>query len=247
MAKKLVILILVLAIGALALLLPSPITKIWLIQKKFDHKTEIEVGFGQRANQQFGIFPSMAIMYRRRIPRLQSQEAYEKWLAQNPSKAAAVREYQEFLNKNNVGNIIKMRELLNGCADNPLRPDLAFDVPPRQTWPNIVPTLKWFNAHAQPIIGEVRLYHGYRNPEANNTCGSHSPVHPANSAIDFVPLKLHDPAQIERLMCTAFRSNGKAAKVGMGFYGVGLIHIDTRGYRSWGPDTRSATSPCRAR
>lgn len=247
MVKKLLIALLVFIIGAMVLLLPSPITKMKQIRKQFDHKTAVKIGFGQRANQEFGFFPSAAIMFRRRIPQMQSQKSYEKWLAENPAKARAVREYQLFLNQNNVGDIIKMRELLNGCADNPLRPDLAFDVPPRQSWPNIVPTLKWFDAHVRPIIGEVRLYHGYRNLEANKTCGSHSPVHPANSAIDFVPLKLHDPAQIERLMCTAFRANGKAAKVGMGFYGVGLIHIDTRGYRSWGPDTRSATSPCRAR
>lgn len=231
---------------ALVLVLPTALNITRNTLHKFDHKTPVTVGFGLRANQEFPFYPAAAIMFRRKTPRMQTESAYHRWLEANPLKATQMREYQAFLNQNNVGEIIPMRELLQGCADNPLKPELAFDVPPKALWPNIVPTLKWFDTNARPLIGRVRLYHGYRNPEANKACGSHSPVHPANSAIDFVPLEMHDPAKIERLMCSAFRAKGRQGKVGMGFYGVGLIHIDTRGYRSWGPDTRSATSPCRA-
>jgi len=245
MVKKLLFSILLLGVVILILFIPTAVNFARNAKAKFDHKTPVDVGFGLRANQEFPFFPAAAIMNRRRIPRLQTARAYEEWLSANPQKAILVREYQGFLNQNQVGHIIPMRELLQGCADNPLKPELAFDLPPKELWPNIVPTLKWFEKNARPIIGRVRLYHGYRNPEANKACGSHSPVHPANSAIDFVPLEMHDPAKIERLMCSAFRSKGKSARVGMGFYGVGLIHIDTRGYRSWGPDTRSATSPCK--
>lgn len=245
MFRKLLFVMLFLCALVLVLFIPTGVNIARNSLAKFDHKTPVKVGFGLRANQEFPFYPAAAIMYRRRTPRLQSERAYRKWLEENPAKAEMVRQYQSFLNDNNVGEIIPMRELLQGCADNPLKPELAFDVPPKALWPNIVPTLKWFDANARPIIGKVRLYHGYRNPDANKACGSRSPVHPANSAIDFVPMEMHDPAKIERLMCSAFRAKGKTAKIGMGFYGVGLIHIDTRGYRSWGPDTRSATSPCK--
>ena len=240
------ILIAISIFAAIALIIfPIALTEIEYVRHKFDHKTPVKIGFGQRANQEFPLFPATAIMFRRHTPIMQTEKAYEYWLKHNPDKAKLMHEYQAFLSKENVGDIIPMRELLQGCVDNPLKPYLAFDVPPKNTWGNMVPTLKWFETNVSPKIGKVRLYHGYRNAEANVECGSHSGVHPANSAIDFVPLEEHDPAKIERIMCDIFRAKGKSANVGMGFYGVGLIHIDTKGFRSWGPDTKFRTSPCK--
>lgn len=248
MNRWLRVFIIVLALSLIATLIffPTFISDTKRHFKKFDHSTPVKIGFGARATQEFPFFHGAAILYRRKTPRLQTEDAFKKWLAANPNKAKQVLDYQKFLDKNNVGSVFPMRELLQGCASNPLKPHLAFDMPPKSTWPNIVPTLKWFKAYVEPEIGEVRIYHGYRNLEANKECGSKSPVHPANTAIDIVPMNEIDPAKIERKMCDVFRKYGRQNRVGMGFYGVGLIHIDTRGFRSWGPDTRSKTSPCPA-
>ncbi len=216
-----------------------------LFQKSnFRKGQEIAIGFGAHANQIYPFDPSFAIKFRRKTPNSQSLEAYNKWLNSDPLISKQVQQYQEFLDTQSVGNVIEMRQLLQGCPGVFMRPDLAFNIPPREYWSNIVPTLKYFRDNVEPNIGPVRLYHGYRNLDANKACGSHSMVHPKNSAIDFVPLQLSDPAQIERKLCDVFHRTGKADKVGMGFYGIGLIHIDTQGFRSWGPDTKSKTSPC---
>ena len=235
----------VILISIVLLLLPSIISQSTMSFVKFNHKTPVKIGFGARASQEFPFFTGAAIIFRRNTPLLQNQSSYENWLTAKPKKARQVKGYQELLDKNGVGSVFPMRELLQGCASNLQKPYLAFDVPPKNTWSNIVPTLKWFKSYVEPKIGKVRIYHGYRNLEANKECGSKSPVHPANSAIDIVPMNEIDPIKIERVMCDIFRANGKAANIGMGFYGVGLIHIDTRGFRSWGPDTRSKTSPCK--
>lgn len=245
--RKLSLLFLALLAAAVLVFSPTIISKSTRYFKKFNHDTPVKIGFGARASQEFPFFTGAAIVYRRRTPALQDEKSYQKWLTDNPQKAELVRDYQKFLDAKGVGSVFPMRELLQGCASNPLKPHLAFDVPPKTTWSNIVPTLKWFKTYVEPRIGKVRIYHGYRNLEANKECGSRSPVHPANTAIDIVPMNEIDPVKIEREMCETFRNYGRQNRVGMGFYGVGLIHIDTRGYRSWGPDTRSKTSPCKVK
>lgn len=249
MPRRLIIWALIISLFSV-LLFPIALTELKYSQLNysklpFKHSTPVKIGFGERAKQEFPFFHAAAINYRRLTPPSQSKSAYTKWQNDNPKLARQINEYQSFLDKNGVGDVIEMRQLLFGCASNPMRQDLAFNVPPRQTWANIVPTLRYFRDEVRPTIGAVRLYHGYRNPEANKECHSRSNVHPANSAIDFVPLEINDPTEIERKMCNIFKKSGGRARVGMGFYGVGLIHIDTRGFRSWGPDTRSRTSPCR--
>lgn len=225
--------------------IPSIIGLNLLQKSEFRNGQKVATGFGAHANQIYPFDPSFAIKFRRKVPHSQNLESYNKWLGSDPSIAKKVFQYQSFLNERGVGNVIEMRQLLQGCPGVFGRPDLAFNVPPPEYWGNIVPTLKYFKENVRPQIGPVRLYHGYRNLDANKACGSHSMVHPKNSAIDLVPLEMSDPAKIERKLYEIFLKTGKESNVGMGFYGIGLIHIDTQGFRSWGPDTKFKTSPCR--
>ena len=47
-----------------------------------------------------------------------------------------------------------------------------------------------------------------------------------------------------RNVCGAHRRRGQAYQAGLGFYSGLRFHVDSSGYRRWGPDGSSATSPC---
>jgi hypothetical protein len=202
-----------------------------------------EVGFGTEALRRWPMAPSTGLNARRREPATQTEAVWQAWLAANPDKAAAARRYQSYLAQQGVGDVFPLRQLAKGCG-LPDVPHLAFDIPPESLWPNIVPTLAFIRDHVIPAVGPVMPYHAYRNPQANAACGSRAGTHPRNLSVDVVPLELDSPAEIERRLCMVWLREGLAARVGMGFYGTGAIHVDTWRYRSWGPDTRGATSPC---
>jgi hypothetical protein len=202
------------------------------------------VGFGARSRAKYGKNAAVEIYSMRQEKPIETHQSFVAWLNRNPNKFKLANEYLAYLNSQGVGNVVPMRSLMLGCAINPNRDDLIYDVPPRETWKNIVPTLQFLRDYVVPNIGTIRLYHGYRNPRANQACGSTSDAHPNNTAIDIVPMKMDNPAQIERKMCKVFRQYGKQYNIGMGFYGTGLLHIDSWKTRSWGGDRSAATSPC---
>jgi len=45
-------------------------------------------------------------------------------------------------------------------------------------------------------------------------------------------------------MCQFWKKEGKNFKMGLGVYGNNRYHIDTQGYRTWGKDFKSISSPC---
>ena len=47
-----------------------------------------------------------------------------------------------------------------------------------------------------------------------------------------------------RGVCRAHAQDGRAYNAGLGFYSGRRFHVDSNGYRKWGPDGRGASSPC---
>ena len=47
-----------------------------------------------------------------------------------------------------------------------------------------------------------------------------------------------------RGICAAHARQGRAYDAGLGFYSGRCFHVDSSGYRKWGPDGRGASSPC---
>jgi hypothetical protein len=59
---------------------------------------------------------------------------------------------------------------------------------------------------------------------------------PRNPAVDRAEM-IHD-------ICAAHAREGRAYNAGLGFYSGRRFHVDSNGFRKWGPDGRGATSPC---
>ena len=47
-----------------------------------------------------------------------------------------------------------------------------------------------------------------------------------------------------RSVCAAHAEDGRAYDAGLGFYSGRRFHVDSSGYRKWGPNGKGATSPC---
>ena len=47
-----------------------------------------------------------------------------------------------------------------------------------------------------------------------------------------------------KALCQFWQTEGKKLKMGLGMYGNNRFHIDTQGYRTWGKDFKSKSSPC---
>lgn len=169
-------------------------------------------------------------------------ERYATWSKKHGDEILA---YQNFLDENAVGDIVPLSQLLKSARDWKKCKAEPFTMPPKELWPNIVPTLlvvKKFKAEAvliNPIAASV-----YRDPVLN-VCAGGSPKskHMQLNAIDFdIDVT---PESLETL-CQAWRTQGAELKLGLGFYTPTKIHLDTLGYRSWGTDFTHKTSLCLA-
>jgi len=156
---------------------------------------------------------------------------------------ADIVEYQAFLDEKKVGDIVPIAQLLKSARDWKKCKAEPFTMPPRELWPNIVPTLqavKKFKSEGvlvNPVAASV-----YRAPDLN-VCAGGSPgsKHLRLNAIDFDIDA--SPASLETL-CNAWKTSGPELNLGLGFYTPTRIHLDTMGFRSWGTDYTYKTSPC---
>ncbi len=167
-------------------------------------------------------------------------ERYANWSRNHGPEILA---YQKFLDENSVGDIVPISQLLKSARDWKKCHAEPFTMPPRELWPNIVPTLqviKQFKLEGvlvNPVAASV-----YRDPVLN-LCAGGSPgsKHMQLSAIDF---DIDATPESLETLCNAWRTQGADLKLGLGFYTSTRIHLDTLGYRSWGSDYTHKTSPC---
>lgn len=178
--------------------------------------------------------------------------SYRNWLIQDDNQSR-VREYERFLEQNNVGNIIPSFELFKSARDWQRCGKSEYMVPNRELWPNQLNTLKVFKyLVAAKILTDFEVTSVYRDLPLNQCAGgAGSSRHLFNSAIDFrigpeFP-NTSDYAYIENSkfkLCQFWMTHGQSLNMGLGLYASGQIHIDTQGYRTWGPDLTRNTSLC---
>jgi len=167
-------------------------------------------------------------------------ERYAAWSGKYGDEILA---YQSFLDEQSVGDIIPLSQLLKSARDWKKCKAEPFTIPPKELWPNIVPTLqviKKFKSEGvliNPIAASV-----YRDPVLN-ACAGGSPgsKHMQLSAIDF---DIDATPESLETLCNAWRNQGAELKLGLGFYTPTRIHLDTLGYRSWGSDHTHKSSLC---
>lgn len=177
---------------------------------------------------------------------------YLQWLAQADHRQQ-VSDYQRFLQGHHLDRLVPEYEFLRTARDWQKCGVEPYAVPPRELWPNILPTLNILKALVdQGVIEDFEVTSVYRAWSLNRCAGgADSSKHIFNAAMDFRlgPVE-PDAAQLEQILyrknklCEFWRQQGMALNMGLGIYASGQIHIDSQGYRTWGVDHRLGTAFC---
>lgn len=196
--------------------------------------------------------PQESVYYDRKAQPKTVPYAYTDWTGML-GNLKRVREYEVFLEKNGVGNIIPSFELMRTARDWQRCGRSQYMVPNQELWANQIPTLRVFKyLVAANILTDFEVTSVYRDLPLNQCAGgANSSRHLYNSAIDFrigpqYP-QAEDYAYIENTkfkLCQFWQQYGPSLNMGLGLYASGQIHIDTQGYRTWGPDLSRRSSMC---
>ncbi len=186
--------------------------------------------------------------------RVDSRAAFDDWLAQDPARAARFAEFERFLESRDVSGIVPAWQLarVDGfyaerCEQSP------FMIPPEDSWPKIVPALELVRKNVVPQMGEVQVLSSYRSPEINVCAGGASGSnHLDFAALDLATVPRRRGPELYSDVCAMHRDAGGQSGMGLGAYfnpqepqaSGGRFHIDAAGYRTWGRDYTSRSSPC---
>ncbi|HET9427159.1 MAG TPA: D-Ala-D-Ala carboxypeptidase family metallohydrolase [Allosphingosinicella sp.] len=176
----------------------------------------------------------------------QNADDFRNWLARSPVNRARLAAFEDRLAAEGVDNVVPVWQLVRTssswrqCGADP------FEVAPADKWDNIVTTLKFVRDKVEPAIGKVEALSAYRN-ERLNACSAGAPrsAHRQFFALDLTPVAADvSRDRIIRGICAAHSGGGSVYRAGLGFYSGRRFHVDSNGFRKWGPDGRGASSPC---
>lgn len=196
--------------------------------------------------------PQENVTFDRTVPPKVIPYAYNSWTTVSDN-LRQIRNYEQYLDNNGVGNIIPSYELLRTARDWQKCGRSEYMVPTRELWANQVPTLRIFKyLIASKVLTDFTVTSVYRDLSLNQCAGgASSSRHLFNSAIDFrvgpVTPTAEDYAYIEYTkfkLCQFWSQYGSSLNMGLGLYSSGQIHIDSQGFRTWGPDLTRKSSMC---
>jgi len=176
----------------------------------------------------------------------QSKADYYAWLARAPEHVEQVRAFREHLAARKVEDVVPIWQMLRTSSSWRECGADRFEVAPSDKWDNIVTTLAFVRDEVRPALGEVEAVSGFRD-EALNRCSHGAPqsAHRLFFAIDLTPVAASvTRGGMIRDICAAHARDGRTYKTGLGFYTGLRFHVDSNGFRRWGPDGKGATSPC---
>ena len=182
------------------------------------------------------------------IPRAiagQDKAAYDNLLAREPAMRAQVGGFEAFLRNERLLGVLPTWQLTRTASDYEKCDGPNFEVAPIEEWPHIADTLRFIKRHVEPVIGDVEAKSGYRNPELNSCAGgAKESAHRRFFALDLVPARPIARTGLIRSICAIHDFRGRGYDIGLGFYDGLRFHLDSKGYRRWGPNGKGATSPC---
>ncbi|EOQ74709.1 D-Ala-D-Ala carboxypeptidase ZrlA [Acinetobacter lactucae] len=179
-------------------------------------------------------------------------EAYIAWLATGDHRQS-VQVYKQFLKQKGLADLVPDHELLRSARDWQKCGVEPYAVPPREIWSNIVPTLSILKALVDDgVINDFEVTSVYRALSLNRCAGgADASRHVFNAALDFrigpgqpSDLDQFNIQQTKTKLCQFWTTKGQALNMGLGVYASGQIHIDSQGFRAWGPDHHYKTSIC---
>jgi hypothetical protein len=176
----------------------------------------------------------------------QSKADYYAWLARSPEHVEQVRAFREHLAERHVEGIVPIWQMIRTSSSWRECGADRFEVAPADKWDHIVTTLAFVRDEVRPVLGEVEALSAYRD-DALNRCSHGAPqsAHRLFFALDLTPVAatVTRSSMIQEI-CAAHSSTGRGYNTGLGFYSGMRFHVDSNGFRRWGPDGRGATSPC---
>jgi hypothetical protein len=177
----------------------------------------------------------------------QSKADYHAWLAREPGARAQLLAFKQFLEMEKVDEVLPTWQLVRTASMWRECNGPRFEVAPFTEWQHISRTLRFVKAHVEPVIGEVEAMSGYRNAELNQCSGgAKESAHRRFFALDLKPIKEIARDGMIRSLCAIHQWRGGGYDIGLGFYSGLRFHVDSKGFRKWGPNGKSATSPCNA-
>lgn len=186
--------------------------------------------------------PPMTTSVQRKI--VKPPSSYVAWIRQRDYRK--IQRYSGFLDDHGIKFLPPMHELLVSARDWQVCGREQYQLPPQELWEHMIPTLKVLDQlQEQDILKNFEITSSYRDPELNSCAGgSLGSKHIHNAAIDLRLSEEANPAQIRDKLCDFWIEHGERYKLGLGLYANGQIHLDTEGYRTWGPDYTRNTSVC---
>lgn len=191
-------------------------------------------------------FAAAAPAAAQQLPSGQGEAEYRAWIEGDPAARAATLSFEAWQRAAGVADILptwqitRTASMWRECAGPP------FQVPPPSLWPNVGRTLLFIREHVRPVIGPVEAVSGYRNPELNRCArGAPTSAHKDFFALDLIPLRPVERPALFRGLCAIHALRGPQYAVGLGFYSFLRFHVDSRGFRRWGADGKSDSSPCK--
>ncbi len=178
--------------------------------------------------------------------------SYVQWLAQGENRQR-VQAYENYLQRNQVANIVPMHELLRTARSWEKCGYEEYAIPTQELWGNSISTLKVFKyLISMNILTDFEVTSVYRDLTLNECAGgAKASKHVFNAAIDFrlgseypQPHELVEIEQSKNKLCHFWIQHGAGLDMGLGVYRSGQIHIDTQGFRTWGPSLGRDSSPC---
>lgn len=176
----------------------------------------------------------------------QTADDFREWLARSPANQARLAAFEDRLAAEGVDQVVPVWQLVRTSSSWRQCGAEPFEVAPTDKWDNIVTTLKFVRDKVEPAIGKVEALSAYRN-ERLNDCSAGAPrsAHRLFFALDLTPVAAN--VSRDRMIsgiCAAHARDGGAYRAGLGFYSGKRFHVDSNGFRKWGPDGSGATSPC---
>jgi hypothetical protein len=174
-----------------------------------------------------------------------SETEYQQW-QKDPENVKNAAELENYLTRQGIAGVFPIQQLLRSdvkwraCKAEP------FIVPPKKYWPHIGRILRVIKNEIIPLVGPVEALSVYREPKINRCVrGAKQSFHLKFHAIDMKTQKpISRQLMIEKL-CELHTKKGKSLNMGLGIYKGQRFHIDAAGFRSWGHDFKSSSSPCR--
>lgn len=120
----------------------------------------------------------------------------------------------------------------------------AFELPPEDKWPAIVPTLRLVELEVVLVVGPVEVFASNRSAALNDCVnGASGSRHLAFAAVDLVAPGRTDKRALFADLCAMHARVGPDSRMGLGAYfdpsrpvasRHGRFHIDRSGFRTWG-------------